>query len=339
MSLADRLRWRAQLRAQVSGVGFPGETRPLRMLIADLPIEDLERDVWHQWPAAPGGQLALCPLTDSDTFQMAAEVPASEEPDLSPAAVHRVIMDRTGREDLRSGARSWTSLYRVNVRLADAYRVGRVLLAGDAAHVHPPTGGQGLNTSLQDAFNLGWKLAAVIQGASPEILDSYEAERRPVAAGVLEMSTGLLKAMTQDAVMTRGRDTYQLDLSYRGSAMSQERRAHPGQVQAGDRAPDGTLQGLAGPVRLFHLFAQTSPTLLAYRTRADPGLRSRPRVQIVGIDVGGDYADSDHHVRDGYGLDGPTLLLVWPYGHVAVAADGHGVAAVTTWLDRWLGVT
>ncbi len=85
----------------------------------------------------------------------------------------------------------WSSLFRVNIRLVSQYRVGRVLLAGDAAHVHSPAGGQGLNTGMQDAYNLGWKLAGMLSGADESLIDSYEAERLPVAAEVLGISTRL----------------------------------------------------------------------------------------------------------------------------------------------------
>ena len=81
----------------------------------------------------------------------------------------------------------------MNARLADRYRVGRVFLVGDAAHTHPPTGGQGLNTSVQDAYNLAWKLGAVTRGAADALLDTYEAERRPVAQAMLGLATGLLE--------------------------------------------------------------------------------------------------------------------------------------------------
>ena len=84
--------------------------------------------------------------------------------------------------------------------MVDRYRAGRVFLAGDAAHVHSPAGGQGMNTGIQDAHNLGWKLASVIKGASPALLDSYQEERLPVAAGVLALSNELLRA----AVAERG---------------------------------------------------------------------------------------------------------------------------------------
>jgi hypothetical protein len=106
----------------------------------------------------------------------------------------------------------------MNARLADRYRVGRVLLIGDAAHIHPPTGGQGLNTSVQDAYNLGWKLAAVLAGAPDALLDTYEAERRPIAADMLGLATSLLDKAKQGD-MQRGREVLQLDLNYRFSAL------------------------------------------------------------------------------------------------------------------------
>ena len=95
---------------------------------------------------------------------------------------------------------SWLSRFGDATRLADRYRVGRVLLAGDAAHVHPPAGGQGLNLGVQDAFNLGWKLAAEIDGWAPDgLLDSYETERRPVAMAVLNTTRAQMELMTPRA--------------------------------------------------------------------------------------------------------------------------------------------
>jgi hypothetical protein len=93
----------------------------------------------------------------------------------------------------------------MNARLADRYRVGRVFLAGDAAHIHPPTGGQGLNTSVQDSYNLGWKLAAVLGGAPKELLATYEEEHRPIAAGMLGMATRLLDEAKPSARAVCGR--------------------------------------------------------------------------------------------------------------------------------------
>ena len=143
----------------------------------------------------------------------------------------------------------------MNARLADRYRVSRVLIVGDAAHIHPPTGGQGLNTSVQDAYNLGWKLAAVLSGAPDRLLDSYEEERRPVAEAVLGLSTRLLDSHKRGGVR-RSRETHQLDIGYPESSLGFNRSAGRGILLAGERAPDAPLLGAAGCARrLFELFA------------------------------------------------------------------------------------
>ena len=142
----------------------------------------------------------------------------------------------------------------MNARLADRYRVGRVFLVGDAAHIHPPTGGQGLNTSVQDAYNLGWKLGAVVAGAPDALLDSYEEERRPIAASMLGLATKLLDAAKRGE-MRRGREVHQLDLGYAGSSLALEKPERRGGLLAGDRAPDAPIRGAAGQsTRLFEFF-------------------------------------------------------------------------------------
>ena len=102
-----------------------------------------------------------------------------QNPDLALTNLQAILEQRTlERTDIRLHDPAWSSLWRLNVRIVDRYREGRVFLAGDAAHIHSPAGGQGMNTGIQDAHNLGWKLAAVTGGASPALLDSYESERR-----------------------------------------------------------------------------------------------------------------------------------------------------------------
>jgi 2-polyprenyl-6-methoxyphenol hydroxylase-like FAD-dependent oxidoreductase len=120
-----------------------------------------------------------------------------------------LVAQRTGRSDITIRSVSWASAFNMNARLADRYRDGRVFLAADAAHTHPPTGGQGLNTSVQDAYNLGGKLAAVLRGAPEALLDTYEQERRPIAAQMLGLATRLLDA-TKAGSLRRGREVHQL---------------------------------------------------------------------------------------------------------------------------------
>jgi 2-polyprenyl-6-methoxyphenol hydroxylase-like FAD-dependent oxidoreductase len=175
-----------------AGIAFVGETREeVRMIVADAEVDGLDRDAWHMWRHEEG-LVTLCPLPSTNTFQYGASVAPGQDPELSLANMQAILERRTGRTDIRLHEPEWSSLWRANIRLVDRYREGRVFLAGDAAHIHSPAGGQGMNTGIQDAYNLGWKLAAVVKGASSALLDSYEAERRPAAAGVLALSNARL---------------------------------------------------------------------------------------------------------------------------------------------------
>ncbi len=116
---------------------------------------------------------------------------------------------------------TWHTTWRANTRLAERFRDGRVLLAGDAGHVHPPTGGQGMNTGIQDGYNLGWKLAAALAGAPALLLDSYEPERMAAARTALDISTALLdkhRRGDEDAHV-RGPEVHGLTLNYRGGPL------------------------------------------------------------------------------------------------------------------------
>jgi hypothetical protein len=177
----------------------------------------------------------------------------------------------TRRTDIRLSAPNWMSLWRANIRMVDAYRRARLFVAGDAAHVHTPAGGQGMNTGIQDAFNLGWKLAAVHRGASSALLDSYEDERLPVAKHVLELSTRLAASTTSShtkGLVPQTEDTSQLSIHYRESALSHEHRSMPGALRAGDRAPDapGLIEcGSDGTsVRLFDVLRGPRATLVTF---------------------------------------------------------------------------
>src|ERR1700733_2468184 len=189
---------------QTLGIDFPGKTLGIRAIVADLLVDGVSRDAWHRWDRGSGNQISLCPLAGTGMFQLQGPVPTEGDIDLSAQGLTALLAVRTGRNDIVVLAVSWASVFQMNARLADRYRVGRVFLPGDAAHVHPPTGGQGLNTSMQDAYNLGWKLAAVLRGAPDKVLASYDDERRPVAAEMLGLATGLLEAAKQ-GWMGRGR--------------------------------------------------------------------------------------------------------------------------------------
>ena len=209
-------------------IPFEGETwKDERMYVGDVRLRGLDRDAWHSWPNHPDGWLALCPLPSTDEFQFQAQAPPDDEREPSLALFRQLVRERTGRTDVELTEAPWLSLYRANVRMVSRYRSGRVFLAGDAAHVHSPAGGQGMNTGIQDAYNLGWKLGCVLEGASDTLLDTYEEERLPVAANVLGLSTKLHRQITSKAdeeKVRRDAVTLQLGITYKEMSQSNKRR-------------------------------------------------------------------------------------------------------------------
>jgi 2-polyprenyl-6-methoxyphenol hydroxylase-like FAD-dependent oxidoreductase len=317
-----------------AGIPFPGETREeVRMILADLEVDGLDRDAWHAWQH-PEGVLSVCPLPSTGLFQYGAALAPGEDPGRDLARLQALLERRTGRTDIRLREPVWSSLWRANVRLADRYREGNVFLAGDAAHVHSPAGGQGMNTGIQDAHNLGWKLAAVASGdAAPALLDSYEAERRPVAAHVLALSNARLAQALEDNTMPTRRDasTIQLDVGYRGSVLARDDRDDTASLRAGDRAPDATnLATIDGERRLFDLLRGGRFTLLAFGTAVLPGLRT---LRVVDRPAGpGEIADTGHHLAAAYGAAEGTLVLIRPDGHVGLISDAGDAGAVRAYL-------
>lgn len=297
-------------------IGFPGETLGVRALVADVLLDGLDRSAWHRFQLGSGAtQLMVCPLAGTDLFQLQGPVAIEGDVDLSPEALTGLVRERSGRDDIVVRSVSWSSVYSMNARLADRYRVGRVFIAGDAAHIHPPTGGQGLNTSVQDAYNVGWKLAAVLEGAPDALLDTYEEERRPIAANMLGLATRLL-GEARDGPMRRNREVRQLDLGYRSSSLSLPDQPGGAKIEAGDRAPDAPCRGRAGQQkRLFSLFQGPHWTLVG-TDRAD-GLVHRRDVRVVIIGTEGELIDEGGHFADAYGLADGVWILVRPDGYVA----------------------
>ena len=281
------------------GIGMTGETvDPNPTLVADARITGLDRDNWHIFPPRGEGDgfLAVCPLAGTEDFQVTAQFPEGSSVDLSLEGVRKVVAARShlAPEDVTEVR--WASDFRPRAALADRFRDGRVFLAGDAAHIHSPAGGQGLNTSVQDAYNLGWKLGAVLRdGVDEALLETYEEERRPIAADMLGLSTSVHRGEVR-----RGEATRQLGLGYRESSLTAETRQAPATLRAGDRAPDGMLGG----VRLFDAFRGPHWTLLAVGAEA-PELPGSVRV-IRGP------------AQESYGKG---LFLVRPDGYVGWAGD------------------
>jgi hypothetical protein len=168
---------------------FVGDTQPSGWLLADVHLEGMrhsdEIEVgWH-----PDGVLAIFPLTQS-RFRVIADVGPSQLADNRPEPTLKDVqnlLDRRGRGDVKVSDPQWLAIFHINERMVANYRAGRVFLAGDAAHVHSPAGGQGMNTGMQDAFNLAWKLALVCRGicSAEPLLGSYSKERGKIGELVL----------------------------------------------------------------------------------------------------------------------------------------------------------
>jgi 2-polyprenyl-6-methoxyphenol hydroxylase-like FAD-dependent oxidoreductase len=315
-------------------IGFPGKTLGVRAVVADLILTGLGRDAWHRFnEGAMDQQLSLCPLAGTELFQLQAPVSLEGDVDLSAEGLSTLVAERTGRKDIQIQSVHWASVFNMNARLADRYRVGRAFLVGDAAHIHPPTGGQGLNTSIQDAYNLGWKLAAVIAGAPEVLLDSYEEERRPIAASMLGLATKLLDAIKRGD-MRRGREVHQLDLGYPESSLAIEKPPRMNGVLAGDRAPDAPMRGSAGQsTRLFELFKGEHWTLLGYEVERNLVL-PRSNLHIHSLGSRGDVIDEHGHFRNTYDVAPGDWVLVRPDGYVGAIVASNDIETLEHYLRK-----
>jgi 2-polyprenyl-6-methoxyphenol hydroxylase-like FAD-dependent oxidoreductase len=286
---------------RLMGIGMTGETVDNNgILVADVRIPTLDRDFWHIFPPRDHepGFMAICPLAGVEEFQLVAQFRDAAPLDQSLDGIRKVVAERSHLAPEAVTEVSWASDFRPRVALADRFREGRVFLAGDAAHVQSPAGGQGLNTSIQDAYNLGWKLDAVLRG-NPDaaLLDSYEEERRTIAADMLRLSTGVHRGEVR-----RGEATQQLGLGYRHSSLTVETRQGLADdaLHAGDRAPDGRR----GSVRLFNAFRGPHWTLVGVGT--DARLPPLP-IPVVRIPA--------------YEAYGTGIFLVRPDGYVGWAGE------------------
>jgi 2-polyprenyl-6-methoxyphenol hydroxylase-like FAD-dependent oxidoreductase len=308
-------------------VPFEGETwKDERMYVGDVRLSGLDRDAWHSWPNHPDGWLALCPLPSTDTFQLQAQIPPGEEREPSLELFQKFVKERTGGMDIQLTDAPWLSLYRVNVRMVKQYRIGRVFLAGDAAHVHTPAGGQGMNTGIQDAYNLGWKLEGVLKGTPDALLDTYEEERLPVAANVLGISTKLYRQIAgDDEKMRRDAVTLQLGITYKEMSLSKRAGDVTLNLSSGDRAPDATgLDSSGKAVRLFDFFRGPQFTLLRLFANPDSGEGGLAGVKYVDVmrarpekhSAAQLFVDAFGHLATAYGGGNGEYVLVRPDGYV-----------------------
>ncbi|NUK06448.1 FAD-dependent monooxygenase [Streptomyces lunaelactis] len=351
------------------GLTFEGGAFPEEYMLADVEVDwDLPpgygvRAMHHDAEGAVDDVLVCIPLPGPGRYRMSMLVP----PELStarrtegadqdgvahgleggraPALPHiQAVLDRLSPQPTTASAMRWSSVFRISHRLVDRYADGRVFVAGDAAHIHPPTGAQGMNTGIQDAYNLAWKLALTAGGsAHPQLLASYDAERRPIGEEVVgrtvRHATEGIQADPTDPATLMLREA-QLLVGYRGSPIVG--RPHPdgdgAGPQPGDRAPDcGGLTGeiAAYPLRLYDLLRDRGHVLLLYGN-GPPGDgldelaaaarelshgQTEPCVVLAeGAPANGTrlpvYRDGRGEFARAYGAQDPTGFVVRPDGYL-----------------------
>jgi 2-polyprenyl-6-methoxyphenol hydroxylase-like FAD-dependent oxidoreductase len=296
-----------------AGLCFAGKSYPLAFFMADVQVDWApdhgENHVWFH----PDGIFAALPFPSPRQWRLFVEV--THRPDigtLTADIIKTLMVERTGAAEAHLGEPTWLSEFRISRRMVDRMRSGRVLVAGNAAHVHSPMGGQGIATGIQDAVNLAWKLSRVIRGAPDGLLDSYGAERLPEIRAVLEetdrnaqiflapnvalrlLRDVLVLPLMRSSMVQRGmfNRLSQIHVSYRGSSLAvhDDRDAwwRPTRLKAGDRAPDLSFQDPAGKSRitLFQCLKSLRPVaLIAFEPRRDANLLSRLCRALAALDI------------------------------------------------------
>jgi 3-(3-hydroxy-phenyl)propionate hydroxylase len=324
---------------KAAGIEFPGWDPTRSNLIAEVETtEEPPSGVRHDASGVHG----LHKMEDGRTFRVVTteqQVGPSSEPTLRDLSEALITVYGT---DFGAHNPTWISRFTDMTRQAAAYRAGRVLLAGDAAHVHYPAGGQGLSLGVQDAVNLGWKLAQVVNGISPEsLLDTYHDERYPVTARALQYT------MAQTALQRRDERMQALvDFVSELAAMDEPRKRLAGIVSGldihydlgeghpllGRRMPDLDLITAEGPLRVFELLHDARPMLLNLGQPGDFDITPwADRVQQIDASYKGEW-----ELPVLGAVSTPTALLIRPDGYVAWVGEpadpGLGDA-----LTRWFG--
>ncbi|MER7131129.1 FAD-dependent monooxygenase [Streptosporangium saharense] len=322
---------------KLAGIGFPGTPATMTALLGDVSLADpppgrifQERREHGSFSVLPFGEDWYRVMTDEYDHVADRDAPVTFE-------TLRETFVRIAGTDYGMHSPRWVSRYGDAARQAERYRVGRVLLAGDAAHIHFPAGGQGLNMGVQDAFNLGWKLALVVNGTAPEeLLDSYHAERHPVAEAVLHNTRAQTVLGRPGAQMNALRETFsrliEVDEVNRllGGMITALDIRYPlgdGHPLLGRRVPDLDLLTPCGPARLYGLLHAARPLLL------DLGAGETVEGWADRVDlVEASCADRVWTLPVVGEVPAPEALLVRPDGHVAwVAGSGSPETALTTW--------
>ncbi len=364
----------------LAGIPFEGGSYPQTFALADLEVDGaLERNAAHAFMGAPG-MLFFFPLGRPASWRMGGMRPGlsgragrREEPPEPSLAELQAIADAFSGSTLRLRDPVWRTYFRLHHRQAARYRAGRVFLAGDAAHVHSPAGAQGMNTGIQDAWNLGWKLALVDAGVADEaLLDSYQPERWPIGRFVLRITDRATAIATRDRLVVRllrtelvprlaplvlrlsrlrafgFRTLSQLRINYRGSPAVDEGSPAPRRgSRAGDRLPDARIvddgrerwlqEALATPT--YHLLlcgpaeSWNNDRLARLSDRYADVMTVH---RLAREPAAGLLRDARGEAFTRLGVDRAAHYLVRPDGHIGYRSGTTDLHGLERHLARWL---
>lgn len=359
------------------GLSFEGAAFPEQYMLGDVEVDwDMPPGfavrAMHQSDGETDDVLVCIPLPGPNRYRMSMlvppelAIPASSGHDVAhgleaghvPELPHiQAVLDRLAPQPTAASALRWSSIFRISHRIVDRYSDGRVFVAGDAAHIHPPTGAQGMNTGIQDAYNLAWKVALAVEGiATDALLASYNAERLPVGEEVVGRTVRHARAgieADRDDPSTVIQREAQLLIHYRDSPIVGRKGEPPGGPAPGDRMPDcgGLARSIVNfPLRLFELLKTENHTLLLYVDDTDQlvifpefaraaGKRAHGRLDVYlilapDVQTNGLWLpvvrDNSGEFRDACAATGGEAYLVRPDGHLGyrgTLADEPNLAA------------
>ncbi|MFE0606007.1 FAD-dependent monooxygenase [Streptomyces sp. NPDC058892] len=334
---------------KLAGIGFPGTDATMTALIGDVELPDLDEDyIWIRRCA--GGDYSAIAFEPGWFRVIASEYDRVVDRD-EPVTFEqlRESLTRLAGTDYGMKNPRWISRFNDAARQAAQYRQGRVLLAGDAAHIHFPAGGQGLNMGVQDAVNLGWKLASVVRGQAPEsLLDTYHAERHPVGERVLQ-NTRAQSALARPGAQTDALreifgelmvfDDVNRHLRSMLTALDVRYAVDGNHPLTGRRVPDADLKTADGDTCVYTLLHSGRPVLLDLGAGAAVAAVADGWADRVDV-VEARSEDDAWPVPVIDEVPAPVAVLIRPDGHVAWAADAEDAldtAALRSALTTWFG--
>ena len=358
------------------GMDFEGAQYDESFILADVQLESaLGRDRVHLF-FGDDGVLGVIPFSEN-LWRIVANIPPQSGheslPELSLGEV-QALLDRRGPPQARATDPIWMARFHISHRKVREFRQLRVFLAGDAAHIHSPAGGQGMNTGIQDAFNLAWKLALVVRQTAPaQLLASYHVEREPVAREVLNLTDRITRMATlRNSVAQNVRDFLlprlsgidfvasrianrlaELSVSYRESRIVENHGG--GRLRAGDRAPDADLRDENNHARrLFDLFREPRHVLLLFLGASNDAAGKVERIVSALRDLPAGVLDSYRIARGAsamatelrdlsglahaaYDLLEGGVILVRPDGYIGYRSKGFDLVTLQAYCGRVFG--